>query len=83
MTEHRNTTTITMSIPKDFRAFFDELTEAGYNLSQLMVIMARILEKLYRQHSRFPGGLPRAIDALAAYAASGAFANAADSGANE
>ncbi len=68
--EQRGTTTITLSIPKQFRSFFDELTEDGYNRSQLMLKMAKILELLYRQHGAFPGGLPKAIDRLHQIAAS-------------
>jgi len=62
--EQRGTTTITLSIPKQFRSFFDELTEDGYNRSQLMLKMAKILELLYRRHGSFPGGLPKAIERL-------------------
>jgi len=65
----RRATTITISIPRDFRRFFDELAEAGYNRSQLMVKMAKILETLHRKQQSFPGGLPKAIERLADIAA--------------
>jgi len=58
------TTTITLSIPVESRAFFDELAEDGYNRSYLMLKMTRILEILYRKHLTFPGGLPKAVDRL-------------------
>jgi len=62
--ENKGTTTITLSIPKDFRVFFDNLTEDGYNRSQLMLKMAKILESLYKRHHAYPGGLPKAIEYL-------------------
>jgi len=58
------TTTITLSIPVESRSFFDELAEDGYNRSYLMLKMTRILEILYRKHTTFPGGLPKAVDRL-------------------
>lgn len=58
------TTTITLSVPARERKFFDDLAEDGYNRSQLMLKMIRIMESLYVDHGTFPGGLPKAIDHL-------------------
>ncbi len=70
---NRGTTTVTISIPKDFRAFFDSLTHDGYNRSQLMLRMAKILESLYLHHKAYPGGVPRAIEFLDAIVDSPSF----------
>ncbi len=70
---NRGTTTVTLSIPKDFRSFFDSLTDDGYNRSQLMLKMAKILESLYLHHKAFPGGVPRAIEFLGAIVDSPSF----------
>ena len=51
------TTTITLSIPTDMRAFFDDLGDNGYNRSFFMLKMAKILKELYKDRSACPGGL--------------------------
>ena len=58
------TTTITLSIPKELKSFFDELAENGYNRSFLMHKMTKILVVLYRNRTTYPGGLHEALERL-------------------
>ena len=63
------TTTITLSIPYDIKAFFDTLAVDGYNRSNLMLRMTRVLDDMYTKYPNIP--LPRAIDRLAKIVADG------------
>lgn len=67
------TTTLTLSIPKDIRPFFEELADHGYNRSFLMHKMTLVLEVLYSKRDTYPGGLHAAIDHLLLGAQAGLF----------
>lgn len=54
--------TITLSIPREVKAFLDGLAIDGYNRSALMVKMIKILSTIYNRYPQIP--LPRAIDRL-------------------
>lgn len=70
-TQRKGTMTITLSLPKEWKHFFDKLAEDGYNRSQLFLKMARIIQHLEKYEH--PGGLPRLIEALTHLVASGDF----------
>ncbi len=56
--------TITLSLPKEWKPFFDNLAASGYNRSLLMLKMVEILKELVQNQETCPGGLPRIIDSL-------------------
>ena len=58
------TTTITLSIPTEKKLFFNELAQNGYNRSFLMLKMTKVLEELYKNRDKFPGGLHSEVDLL-------------------
>jgi hypothetical protein len=58
------TTTITLSIPTEKKAFFDELAENGYNRSFLMLKLTKMLHLLYDRRKTAPGGLHELADRL-------------------
>ncbi len=67
------TMTLTLSIPREWKPFFDELADNGYNRSQLMLKMVRLLKILYRRQESYPGGLPKMIERLTKIAEHGDF----------
>ena len=58
------TITITLSIPTELKAFFDELSENGYNRSFLMRKMTTMLQLLYNRRNSYPGGIHSALNQL-------------------
>ena len=65
--------TFTISLPNEWRPFFDQLAEDGYNRSGLMLKMVRMLRKLDAFQRDYPGGLPQLIEALTKVVDSGDF----------
>ncbi len=62
--DKHGTTTITISIPTEMKAFFDEFSQSGYNRSFIMLKFIKLLKHLYSHQDEFPGGLPAEIDRI-------------------
>ncbi len=62
MAKKHNNTTITLSIPHDIKVFLDQLAMDGYNRSNLILKLIKILHSLYYTYPQIP--LPRGIERL-------------------